>query len=111
MAHREQAVVREVVLRCFNQPWVFARSVIPASSLTGHLRQLRHLETKPLGAMLFSDPSMQRQPFQLAEIPGRDLQIPQPLHQDEALWGRRSRFELAGKPIMVSEIFLPEFKA
>ena len=110
MAHREQAIIREVVLQCFNQPWVFARSVIPASSLNGHLRQLRQLKTKPLGAILFKDPSMRRQPFQLAAIPGNDPQIPSHLQQPEKLWGRRCRFELAGKPIMVSEIFLPSFK-
>lgn len=110
MGHREQAIIREVVLQCFNQPWVFARSVIPASSLNGHLRQLRQLKTRPLGAILFKDPSMRRQPFQLASINGNDPQIPEQLHQSEKLWGRRCRFELAGKPIMVSEIFLPGFK-
>ena len=110
MAHREQAIVREVVLKCFDQPWVFARSVIPASSLNGHLRQLRQLKTQPLGAMLFKDPGMHRQPFQLACISGDDPQIPAQLHQSMQLWGRRCRFELSDKPIMVSEIFLPNFK-
>jgi len=111
MPERELAIVREVALMCFDQPWVFARSVIPASSLTGRLRQLRHLETRPLGAMLFSDPGMRRQPFELAAIDGDSLQIPESLRQQQTLWGRRCRFELSDKPIMVSEIFLPGFRA
>ena len=110
MPHREWAIVREVTLLCRGEPWVFARSVIPASSLQGHLRRLRNFDNTSLGAMLFSDPSMRRAPFQLASIYGNSPQIPKQLQQDHLLWGRRSRFELRGKPIMVSEIFLPAFR-
>ena len=109
MQAREWAIVREVALRCHGQPWVFARSVIPASSLRGHLRRLRKFDNSSLGAMLFSDPSMQRHPFQLARLPGDSWQLPAPLQQKEPLWGRRSRFELGGKPLMVSELFLEAF--
>lgn len=108
MAHRERAIIREVILSCYGQPWVFARSVIPASSLRGSLRRLRKLDNRPLGALLFNDPSMYRHPFQLASITANSPQIPHSLHNEGTLWGRRSRFELAGKPIMVSEIFLPQ---
>ncbi len=107
---REQAIIREVALLCNGEPWVFARSVIPASSLTGHLRQLRGLKNSSLGEMLFRDPTMYRHPFQVAAIDGQSQQIPKFLRQPLALWGRRSRFELRDKPIMVSEIFLPTFR-
>jgi chorismate lyase len=110
MAPREMAIIREVALLCHGQPWVFARSVIPASSLQGHLRRLRKFDNSSLGAMLFSDPSMHRAPFQLAKLNGFNHQLPQNMQQDAELWGRRSRFELGGKPIMVSEIFLQAFK-
>jgi chorismate--pyruvate lyase len=109
MSHRDIAIVREVALLCGGVPWVFARSVIPAASLTGSLNHLRKLSGSPLGAMLFSDPSMRRAAFQLAKIAGDSEQIPTTLRQSEALWGRRSRFELQGKALMVSELFLPTF--
>tara|TARA_R110000868_G_scaffold391396_3_gene661470 strand:- start:67075 stop:67623 length:549 start_codon:yes stop_codon:yes gene_type:complete len=109
MQPREQAIVREVVLLCHGQPWVFARSVIPASSLRGQLRRLRKFDNSSLGAMLFSDPSMQRHAFQLARVPGDSWQLPAQLQQSQPLWGRRSRFELGAKPLMVSELFLQAF--
>jgi chorismate--pyruvate lyase len=110
MGHREQAIIREVVLLCDDQPWVFARSVIPAQSLVGRLRRLRKFNDSSLGAMLFRDPSMHRRPFQIATIEGNSPQIPEHLRQQQTLWGRRCRFELAKKPIMVSELFLHRFE-
>jgi len=110
MGPRDIAIVREVALRCSGVPWVFARSVIPAASLTGPLNHLRKLSSSPLGEMLFRDPGMRRTPFQLASVAGDSAQIPAPLQQQQALWGRRSRFELQGKALMVSELFLPSFR-
>jgi chorismate--pyruvate lyase len=110
MKHRQQAIVREVVLLCNNQPWVFARSVIPVSAISGRLRRLRKFNDSSLGALLFSDPSMRRQPFQIAAIAGDSEQLPERLQSIQLLWGRRCRFELAGKAIMVSEVFLPTFR-
>ena len=111
MQPREMAIIREVALLCKGVPWVFARSVIPASSLQGHLRRLRKFDNSSLGAMLFSDPSMRRAPFQLAKLNRFSHQLPTHLQQNSELWGRRSRFELGGKPLMVSEVFLQAFKA
>jgi chorismate--pyruvate lyase len=111
MAARELGIVREVLLCCHGQPWVFARSVMPARSLAGHLRRFRHLDNSSLGAILFSDPSMRRRPFEITQLHGRDPQLPSCVHSDSTLWGRRCRFELGGKPVMVSEIFLPGFRA
>ncbi len=110
MAPREQAVVREVLLHCNGEPWVYARSLMPASSLRGRLRHLRKLKDSALGALLFSDPGMRREPYQIARLDGRSAAIPPALRGDSALWGRRSCFYLGGQPIMVSEIFLPAFR-
>ncbi len=107
---REMAIIREVALICAGQPWVYARSVMPARSLTGRLHQLRYFDNSSLGAMLFSDPAMHRRPFELAIIDGQCPQLPAHLRCNRALWGRRSRFELSAKPLMVSEIFLPAFR-
>ncbi|MFT4823457.1 MAG: chorismate--pyruvate lyase [Cryomorphaceae bacterium] len=107
---RELALIREVVLLASEQSVVFARSVFPLSSLTGTLSHLRRLQTKPLGAILFKHPGMRRSPFELASIPGHSDYLPQPLHQSEPAWGRRCRFIIEDKSLMVSEVFLHSFQ-
>ena len=111
LAPRRLALIREVILFGKGEPWVYARSVIPLTTLTGRLRKLRHLDNRPLGALLFSDPSMSREPVEVACISSSNAQLPKALIQiNSALWGRRSVFRLNQKPLLVSEIFLPAFK-
>ncbi len=107
----ERCFVREVRLLCDDQPWVFARTVIPICSLSGPRRRLSRLGKKPLGAVLFANPSMRRSAIEIAKLsPGQPLftrataQLPQ---QPAAIWGRRSAFFLNHQPLLVSEIFLP----
>lgn len=102
------ALVREVTLECHGRPWVFARSVLPASSLTGELRHLRRFGARSLGALLFADPRLLRGDFALALIGPEDALVPQALRAPHALWARRSVFELRGKPLLVQEVFLPD---
>lgn len=106
---RERVLAREVVLWGGGEPRVYARSVIPATSLRGRLRKLRALEEGSLGAMLFQDRSLRRGSYELARFDGDSPCLPENLHSKECLWGRRSRFSLIGRPLMVSEIFLPAF--
>ena len=106
---RQLALVREVALLLANEAVVFARSVFPISSLTGSLAHLRRLQNKSLGAILFRHPAMQRSPFELALMPGDCDYLPPALRQPLPAWGRRSRFEIEGKGLMVSEIFLQAF--
>jgi chorismate--pyruvate lyase len=104
-------LVRQVKLLCDNQPWVFARTVIPRSTLTGKQRHLAYLGSKPLGAVLFADSNMKRGEVEIASIvPGQqlfDLATSDLKIKPEKIWGRRSVFYLSGKPLLVSEIFLP----
>ena len=83
---------------------------MPISSLTGDLTHLRRLQTKPLGAILFSNPGMRRSPFELARIAGDSSYLPQELHQADQPWARRSRFDMGGRSVMVSEVFLQDFE-
>ncbi|MBA1333384.1 chorismate--pyruvate lyase, partial [Candidatus Endoriftia persephone str. Guaymas] len=105
------ALVREVELLCDEVPWVFARTLIPASTLRGAARRLTLLGDKPLGAVLFSDSRIKRGRTQVARLQPRhrlfsaasvDLQ-PVP----DELWGRRTLFHVSGRPLLVNEIFLP----
>ncbi|WP_373078755.1 chorismate lyase [Zhongshania sp.] len=109
MGDRDWGLVREVLLCCRNEPWVFARSVMPATSLVGRLARLRHLDNRPLGHLLFTDPMMSRDPYEICQLPSADLSLGISPDTDKLLWGRRSRFLLSQRPIMVSEIFLPAF--
>ena len=108
----EICFIREVHLFCNNQPWVFARTVIPISTLTGKQRRLSRLGNKPLGAVLFADPAMQRSTIEIARItPGHTLfeTATAPFAtKPKEIWGRRSAFFLNEKPLLVSEIFLPD---
>ncbi|WP_281646477.1 chorismate lyase [Parendozoicomonas sp. Alg238-R29] len=99
ISQREQASIREVTLLCNGVPKVFARSILPASSLEGKNRQLLFLKDRPLGAFLFSQPDLKRGPIELTrttDSANRDI------------WGRRSLFTLNHKPLAVCEYFLPE---
>ncbi len=110
MGSGEMAIVREVELLCGGEPWVFARTLIPARSLRGAARRLTFLGDRPLGEVLFADPQLRRGEIQMARItPRHKIFSRATRHLDSCgeIWGRRSLFRLAGKPLLVNEIFLP----
>jgi len=111
ISHRQLALLREVYLYCGNLRVVYARSVIPLSTLTGRQRRLASLGSRPLGGFLFACPSMKRDEIELAKLVQGDSVYDQAMGPEagrpEAIWGRRSVFRLAGKPLLVAEIFLP----
>ncbi|NRB37303.1 MAG: chorismate lyase [Pseudomonadales bacterium] len=108
MQPRQKALIREVLLLCHGEPWVYARSVIPFSSLKGRLGFLRKLKNSALGALLFKDPNLQRSHFQINQI--SLPQAPIPTEEHTTVYGRRSLFHLYGKPLLVAEVFLPACK-
>jgi chorismate lyase len=101
LAPRRLALIREVELLGQGKPWVYARSVFPVGTLSGPQRQLKGVGSRSLGSLLFSDPTMQREPLQIAQLR---------LQGGAPLWARRSVFRLAGKPLLVCEVFLPELQ-
>lgn len=108
----EATLIREVELLCDECPWVFARTLIPATSLKGSARRLTQLGEKPLGAVLFSDPMIIRGITQMARLqPRHPLFAAATAHLDQQpkeLWGRRTLFHIAKRPLLVNEIFLPD---
>jgi chorismate--pyruvate lyase len=106
---RQLALVREVALWLDSSAVVFARSIFPISSLVGSLAHLRRLHNTSLGAILFKHPGMHRSPFELARMAGNSDYLPPGLQQSGPAWGRRSRFQIGGKKLMVSEVFLQAF--
>jgi chorismate--pyruvate lyase len=113
----EPILVREVILYCDNVPQVFARSLLPLSSLTGKEQALEHLGTQPLGQVLFNNPSLKRQRLEVSAFStdssvaklAESFDSRNSVAVDNALlWGRRSIFMLENKPLMVAEVFLPD---
>jgi chorismate--pyruvate lyase len=111
MARGERALVREVELLCGDVPWVFARTLIPFGSLRGRARRLAHLGNRPLGAVLFADPTTERRCVEVARLGARHPLFARAVrnldHRPLDLWGRRTLFLYADRPLLVNEIFLP----
>ena len=102
------AFIREVFLYCREQPWVFARTIIPLATLRGELQKLTQLGSRPLGQVLWSNHAIARGDMQIARFnPGtamyNDCQSASP-----EIWGRRSLFQLGNKPLLVNELFLDQ---
>lgn len=107
----QAALIREVYLYCGDSPWVYARTIIPHTTLRGRQRHLAHLGNRPLGAVLFADHAVRRDEVEVACIgPSHRLfntataalsELP------DAIWGRRSVFYTGKKPLLVNEVFLP----
>jgi len=108
---KERVVVREVYLYCRETPVVFAHSVLKRRNLRGAWRSISRQGVKPLGAALFANPLVKRTPLYFKKLtPHHELYLKAcrllkrlPNH----LWARRSVFILRGRPIMVTEVFLP----
>lgn len=101
--------VREVILLGENQPWVFARSIIPRSLCQS---DFANLGNKPLGQLIFNDERFKRSPFQVAHLSKpASLLMTLGFAKAEQLWGRRSVFALQDMKMMVAEVFLPEAPA
>lgn len=105
-------LVREVRLTCDDRCWVFARTLIPLRGLRGVALGLTKLGRRPLGEVLFSDPTTRRLRVEVACIqPRHHLFEKATTHLRQLprlVWGRRTLFEYGGCPILINELFLPD---
>lgn len=93
-----ECLIRKVVLRGDGQPWVFACTLIPLSTLTGQERDLEQLGERPLGFRVFTDRSARRDALMVANVGS----------EEKPLWARRSRLWINDKPLLVAELFLAQ---
>jgi chorismate--pyruvate lyase len=111
----QATLVREVRLRCGRSVWVFARTLIPLSSLRGPAQALTRLGRRPLGEVLFSDPRTRRLRVEVARLtPRHRLFAPATSHlgsRPAEIWGRRTLFAYGGEQILVNELFMPRVPA
>jgi chorismate--pyruvate lyase len=112
LSPRQKIYTREVFLLADNQPIVFAHSVVAPLHLRSAWQSLRHLGNRPLAALLFAHPLVQRAPLHY-----RTLKPNHPLYRraivmlgmpPPKLLARRSLFTLRGAPLLVTEVFLPD---
>ncbi len=103
---------REVFLYADDRPVVFAHSACARQHLRGAWANVRDLGGRPLGALLFAHPLVERKPLNY-----KALRSTHPLYRRAAavldnppdkLWARRSLFSWCGAPLLVTEVFLPE---
>lgn len=111
---QSQVLVREVLIESAGYRWMFARSIFPKQTLTGREYQLANLKNRSLGSVLFNDPDMQRSHFEMTCLmPGVYLYekaIKLIDTSTEKLWARRSVFDLRGKELLLTEVFLPDIE-
>ncbi len=111
LGSKTHAYVRDVLLVGGGRVRVYAHSVLPRASLRGAWCGITRLGTKPLGEALFTDPRIRRLGLTMRRLDARhplyraarrhaDMPAPQ-------LWARRSVFCLNGRPLLVTEVFLP----
>ncbi|EMH4164374.1 chorismate lyase [Pluralibacter gergoviae] len=85
--------LREILLCADGEPWLAGRTVVPESTLNGPELALKQLGSTPLGRYLFTASSLTRDFIEVGRC--------------DELWGRRSRLRLGGKPLLLTELFLP----
>lgn len=112
----DAVIDRQVQLYCDETPVVYARSLIPVKAVSDRFNDLDSMGENPLGEKIFSDPQLSRSPIEWTQ-----LKPDHPLFQSamenipssdipDSIYGRRSLFYGAAKPIMISEFFLPKIK-
>lgn len=111
LARGRRAWQREVLLLADGHAVVFAHTVLAPRHLRGPWRMAAGMGGRPLGAALFAQPQIVR-----GALHCERLTAAHPLHRRAEralgrklpmLWGRRSRFLRDGKPLLVTEVFLP----
>ncbi|MEM7874602.1 chorismate lyase [Morganella morganii] len=85
--------LREVVLYGDGVPWLTGRTVVPEETLAGEEQQLLKMGNVPLGRYLFTSGCLTRDYIRFG--------------LSETHWARCSRLCLAGKPLLLTEVFLP----
>lgn len=115
LAPRERAWVREIVLEVDGVPFVAAHSVTPLAASQGVWQAMRRLRTRPLAELLYSDSGVARSALvsrrvsarhPLYALAAREIAA-DTMHAPHAFVARRSVFERAGAPLLVTECMLP----
>ena len=105
--------VREVKLSLLSTPVMFARTVVPYFALETVFRQMKHLGNQSLGSYLFKLAGIKREPFKIKKIAHTEKLyeriMQHPRKESPELWARRSVFRYKEAPLLLTEVFLPQY--
>ena len=115
LGRRRGVLVREVLLMEGATPLVFAHSVVCDRHVRGAWRALRGLGSRPLAELLYVDATITRLGMRYRIVTAHDAlgrRVARALpHIAFPLWARRSVFRRRGRPLLVTEVFLPAIAA
>jgi chorismate--pyruvate lyase len=92
-------IQRQVILSGDHQPWVLGRTIMPMSTIDALTMELAELGTIPLGEIIFTADHIERDNLMFATLRTNG----QSCH-----YARSSRLWINEKPIVVTELFLPD---
>ncbi|WP_293779459.1 chorismate lyase [uncultured Oxalicibacterium sp.] len=104
---------REVLLRCDEQPVVYAHTVVPLSATAADWPFFGRLGDRSLGTTLFGDPRVQRGQLEYARLPvGHPLMLRAAaaigMTLTTPLYARRCLYRRHRGWLLVTEVFLPQ---
>ena len=92
----ESIRVREVILYGNDTPMVFARTIIPNTTINKGLKELGEIGNKPLGDILFEKNIFSKENIVFATFKdGKSI-----------FWGRKIKYSVKNQPFSVMEVFL-----
>ena len=89
--------VRRVILLGNNTPVVYAKSVIPSSTIENGLSSLGKIGNAPLGDILFTPGIFTKLEMVCASFLSKEKNV---------YWGRKIKYSVNSEPISVMEVFL-----
>jgi len=123
IALRSYTWIREVELSLLSTPVMFARLVVPYFALETTFQPIKHLGNRPLGRYLFKCFGIKREPFKIKKISVEEKLYTQIMQYREScfgktyqkklpdLWARCSVFRYKKAPLLLTEVFLPQYSA
>ena len=92
----ESIRVREVILYGNDTPMVFARTIIPNTTINKGLKELGEIGNKPLGDILFEKNIFSKEDIVFTTFKdGKSI-----------FWGRKIKYSVKNQPFSVMEVFL-----
>ncbi len=95
-SHSRKIRVREVVLYGNSEPMVFARTIIPNTTIEKGFAKLGTLGESPLGDILFKKDIFIKENVAYASF----------RHEKKIFWGRKTKYTVKDLPFSVMEVFL-----
>lgn len=92
----EEIRIREVILFGNENPMVFARTIIPDTTIEKGLKELGKIGNKPLGDILFEKDIFSKEDIVFASFKDKE----------SLFWGRKIKYTVKDQPFSVMEVFL-----